>query len=272
MFDEVFKEDISDNEFSTIAIDNQCYFDDAIIERGEDYYRDDKVENVTKMGNVFVADVCGNECYTVRVVVDEDELLMSCNCPYDDNCKHEYATLLAIQDGKYSVEELKPFVDTHMIEFEDLIKKIPAEALKKYILSDSGLENVSFNMEDLERTFTEYVPKQEYDFYYNNLYNSFLLRDEPFELYDSYYDEIRKYIDSYDYIQAFNIIKSIIEVSHDLDVDIVSYLPELGMYFRISYRKASKEDKKIMEKYIMSLILNQYYNNLYLEDMINHLN
>ena len=127
-------------------------------------------------------------------------------------------------------------------------------------------------MEDLERTFTEYVPKQEYDFYYNNLYNSFLLRDEPFELYDSYYDEIRKYIDSYDYIQAFNIIKSIIEVSHDLDVDIVSDLPELGMYFRISYRKASKEDKKIMEKYIMSLILNQYYNNLYLEDMINHLN
>ena len=164
----------------------------------------------------------------------------------------------------YEEKELKPYVPAKKLSEEDLIKKIPAEALKKYILSDKGLANTDFDMDDLEKTFIEYVPKQEYDYYYNNLYNCYLLKDEFFELYDSYFDEIRTYIDASDYLQAFNVIKSIIEVSHDLDIDIVPDLPELGMYFRIAYRKASKEIKKEIEKYVMSLIFHQYYNNCYL--------
>lgn len=271
MFDEVFeKEDYTD--YSSIADQNRDYFSDSVISRGEDYYESGKVENVSLVGNVFVADVCGNDDYTVRVIVDDEETLMSCDCPYEDNCKHEYATLLAIQNGDYTEEELKPFVAENRMTVEELIKKIPAEALKKYLLSDNGIANTNFNLDDLEKTFVEYVPKQDYNYYYNNLYNSFLLRDEEYELYCSYYDEIRKYIDSEDYLQSFSIIKAILEVTHDLNIDIISDYPELGMYLRISYRKADTEIKKIIEKYIMSLVFHQYYGNCYLEDMIVHIN
>lgn len=272
MFEEVFeKEDYTD--YASIADNNKDYFSGSIIARGEEYYEDGRVVNVSLVGNMFVADVHGNsDDYLVRVINDEDETLMSCDCPYEDNCKHEYATLLAIQNGDYVEEELKPYVAENRMSEEELIKKIPAEALKKYLLSDSGLANTKFNLDDLEKTFVEYVPKQDYDYYYNNLYNSFLLRDSAYELYLSYYDEIRKYIDNEDYLQAFNIIKAIIEVTHDLDIDIVSDYPELGMYLRISYRKADDEIKKYIEKYIMYLVLHQYYSNCYLEDMIVHIN
>ncbi|MBR6948717.1 MAG: hypothetical protein IKH54_00850 [Bacilli bacterium] len=271
MFDEVFEKN-EDDLLNNIACDNACYFSDEIISRGEKYYDEGRVSKVTKLGNVFVASVSGSDDYTVRVVANDSETLMSCDCPYEDNCKHEYATLLAIENNDYEEKELRPYVPAKRLSEEDLIKKIPAEALKKYILSDRGLANTDFDMDDLEKTFIEYVPKQEYDYYYNNLYNSYLLKDEFFELYDSYYDEIRLFIDSTDYLQAFNVIKAIIEVSHDLDIDIVPDLPELGMYLRIAYRKASKEIKKEIEKYVMSLIFHQYYNNCYLEDMIVHMN
>lgn len=271
MFEEVFNEE--ENEFVNIADENRCYFDDQIIARGEKYYEDGKVGNVKKLGNVFVSDIYGSDKYTVRIMVDEeDEIYMSCDCPYEDHCKHEYATLLAIQNGDYEEKELKPYIVEKSLRLDELIRKIPAEALKKYILSDNGMKNTCFDMDDLEKTFMDYVPKQEYNYYYNNLYNSCLLRDDEASLYDSYFDKIRDYIDAADYEQAFYIIKSLIEVTHDLDIDIVSDYPELGMYLRISYRKADKEVKKIIEKYIMSLIFDHYYNNCYLEDMIININ
>ncbi len=270
MFEEVFDEEKDD--FSTIATDNSSYFNQKIIDRGEECYYSGGVTNVTRLGNIFVADVVGSDDYTVRVSISDDEILMSCDCPYEDNCKHEYATLLAIQNAEYNEKELKDFVPENKLKLDELIRKIPAEALKKYILSDHGLASISFDMNDLEKTFAEYVPKQEYNYYYNNLYNSYLLRDDFLNLYYSYFDEIKKFIDTNDYEQGFNIIKAVIEVTHDLDIDIISDYPELGMYLRICYRKASKEVKKIIEKYIMSLIFNQYYNNCYLEDMIVHIN
>ena len=97
-----------------------------------------------------------NSFYKVKLIKnDEDETLMSCDCPYEDNCKHEYATLLAIQNGDYIEEELKPFVAENRMTEEELIKKIPSEALKKYLLSDSGLANTRFNLDDLEKTLID---------------------------------------------------------------------------------------------------------------------
>lgn len=272
MFDEVFDDEREEYDYSTVAEDNINSFSNVVVSRGEEYYEDGKVSEVTKLGDLFVSEVCGTEDYTVRIVINDEETLMSCDCPYEDNCKHEFATLLAIQNGNYTEEELKPFVKENRLTVEELIKKIPAEALKKYLLSDSGLANTDFDLEDLERTFIELIPKQEYDFYYNSLYNSYLLKDDVFNLYDSYYDEIRKYIDAEDYEQAFFIIKAILEVTHDLDLDIVSDYPELGMYLRITYRKSDNQIKKHIEKYIMYLVLHQYYGNCYLEDMIVHIN
>ena len=90
-----------------------------------------------------------------------------------------------------------------------------------------------------------------------------------------HYFLIQKLLDIYQisfYEQAFYIIKSIVEATHDLNIDITNDYPELGMYLRISYRKADIEVKKIIEKYVMKLVFNQYYDNCYLEDMISNMN
>lgn len=276
MFEEVFNnEDLEEEyleEYDNIAEMYEEVFSPEVVKRGEEYYYDGLVQDVVKLGDLFIADVEGSEDYTVHVHVLDNNIEMSCTCPCEFECKHEYATLLAIENGKYEEKELKPFVDQEKISVEEIIRKIPAETLKKYILSDVGKDNVAFNICELEKTFNEYFPKQSYDYYYNNLYNSYLLRDSFYELYDSYYEDIRKNIDSACYEEAFNIIKAIVEVSHDLELDIIEDMPELGMYLRISYRKADKEVKKVIEKYVMYLIFHQYYNNCYLEDMIININ
>ena len=56
MFDEVFEKD--DNfVINNIACDNEDYFSEEIISRGEQYYDEGRVTKVVKLGNVFVANV-----------------------------------------------------------------------------------------------------------------------------------------------------------------------------------------------------------------------
>ncbi|MBQ8131910.1 MAG: hypothetical protein IJ193_05410 [Bacilli bacterium] len=246
------------------------YFSDVIIDRGEAYYQDGRVTSCTKLGDLYVANVRGSVDYTVRIQQDGDELVMSCSCPYDGNCKHEYATLLAIDNEDYDIKELKPYIARNDIEVKDLMKKIPADELKKYMINHS--DGYVFDMDLLEKEFMKYMPKQEYDYYYNNLYNRFLLEDDAWEEYDHYIDSLRRLLECGNYEEAFYIIKSIVEIGHDLDLDIIHDYPTLGMYLRIVYRKSEKSFKKVIEKYIMDLVFHQYYDNCFLEDMIVHIN
>ena len=267
MFQGVFK---SEEPIEELWNEYDKYFDETIIERGEAYYQDGRVIHCTKLGDLYVAKVEGSEDYTVRIQQNGNELDMSCDCPYEGNCKHEYAVLLAIDNEEYDIKELKPYIARNDIEVKDLIKKIPAEELKKYMVDNT--DGYYFDIESLEKEFIKYVPKQEYDYYYNNLYNKFLLEDDPWDEYDKYIDSLRRLLDSGNYEEAYYIIKTIIEVSHDLDLDIIYDYPELGMYLRIVYRKSNKSFKKVIEKYIMTLIFARYYDNCFLEDMIVHIN
>ncbi len=78
-------------------------FRNIIIKRGEDYYKDDKVSDIMKNNNTYTSYVYGtdiNDLYEVTIKTDDKGNLieMNCTCPYEDNCKHEYATILNIQN------------------------------------------------------------------------------------------------------------------------------------------------------------------------------
>ncbi len=262
-----------DSGYESIVDDNQCLFDEVAVTNGQQCYDDHCVKEVLKLDNVFVADVLADDLYTVRVFDDDETgLIFSCNCGCDGNCAHEYAVLLAIQNGRYVDEQLRPYVDKITVSLHELIGKIPADQLKKYLQSVDCDDCLCIDKEQLENAFIQYVPKQSYDYYYNNFYNHYLLKEDICTIYNDYFSEIKKYVDCKDYEQAFYIIKSIVEVTHDLNIDITNDYPELGMYLRISYRKADIEVKKIIEKYVMKLVFNQYYDNCYLEDMISNMN
>lgn len=81
-------------------------FADMIIERGKDYFENQMIHNCEKINSTYIAYVQGTDFsteYKVVISINKDNEItnMECNCPYQNNCKHEYATLLHIR-SKYN--------------------------------------------------------------------------------------------------------------------------------------------------------------------------
>ena len=78
-------------------------FPSVIISRGKEYFKDKMVYNCIKNDDIYTGYVQGSnpsDEYRVSISVDEHDNIksMSCTCPYEANCKHEYATILYIRN------------------------------------------------------------------------------------------------------------------------------------------------------------------------------
>lgn len=85
--------------------DFEIHIDEMILERGYDYYENDRVISVEeKESNVYEAKVKGSELYTVEVELDDETNIVDtlCDCPYvmGKYCKHQVAVFFALQDMK----------------------------------------------------------------------------------------------------------------------------------------------------------------------------
>lgn len=270
--DECNYENTSDEDLNE-AIDYEMEnFEYQIKSRGKDYYENNHVLSIIRNGNEFIAKVKGSEDYEVKVDYDEEdeEIYYDCNCPYEFPCKHEYAVLLAIKNKEYSEVELKEPIKRKELTVEQLIELIPAEDLKEYMLSIYGRDYVCFETEHLEEHFRKYLPRQTYEYYYNNLYNSLVI-DGYQEL--KYISIAKDLINCGEYQEAFYAIKAIIEASNDVGIftkwdDLINQFPTIAMYLRIIYRKGDANVKSNINEWIKILEENNYYNSLYLEDAI----
>lgn len=74
-------------------------FSQKIIQRGYDYYEEGRVRYVVKDGDLLYGTVRGGFDYYVKVDLGKRETV--CNCPYDDNCKHAVALILAYKNQEY---------------------------------------------------------------------------------------------------------------------------------------------------------------------------
>ena len=260
------------NELCEI-IDN--YIDDfeyQIKNRGKDYYEKGNIVSLVRDGNTFISKIDGRERYEVEINFDdEDEFLYyNCTCPCDFPCKHEYAVLLAIKNKEYNAVELKPHVLKKELTIQKLIELIPAEDLKEYMLSEEGKDYVCFEVEHFENHFSKYLPRQTYEYYYNNLYNSLLL-DGYTKI--EYINIARSLINGGEYQEAFYAIKSLVEAANDVKVlnkwnELIDQMPSIGMILRIIYRKADNNTKSNIDEWLEILKENNYYNSLYLEDIV----
>jgi len=70
------------------------------FERGRDYYRQDRIEELDIDGDEISATVRGSHLYDVTVDLSDDTIQTRCSCPYDysGDCKHIVAVLLAVDD------------------------------------------------------------------------------------------------------------------------------------------------------------------------------
>ena len=78
-------------------------FEPQIKIRGMDYYSKNMVYSLNKSLKKYIAFVQGSEFgkeYEVNIIMNEENKVqkMECNCPYLNNCKHEYAVILCIRD------------------------------------------------------------------------------------------------------------------------------------------------------------------------------
>jgi hypothetical protein len=72
-----------------------------VFKRGEQYYKDGLVEKVVldQISNRVLSEVEGTELYQLEFYLEDGALYATCDCPYDDVCKHMVATLLHIVRG-----------------------------------------------------------------------------------------------------------------------------------------------------------------------------
>ena len=247
-------------------------FNSQIKYRGKAYYDNDNVFLIIKNKNNFIAKVYGSTKYEINIIIYPEDKLLSyiCTCPCDFPCKHEYAVFLAIKNHEYIEKELKPFINKQEITFQKFIEKIPAKDLKSYILSEEGKENVSFEENHLKDYFISCLPRQSYEYYYNNLYNNIVLKNE---VNLKYINISKSLLNNGEYQEAFDIVKSIIEAANDTEIlstweELTNCLPVIGMLLRIIYRKANNETINDINIWINKLEKNNYYGSLYLEDTI----
>lgn len=247
-------------------------FNSQIKYRGKAYYDNGNVFLIIKNKNNFIAKVYGSSKYEINITIYPEDKLLSytCTCPCDFPCKHEYAVFLAIKNHEYIEKELKPFINKQEITFQKFIEKIPAKDLKNYILSEEGKENVSFEENHLKDYFISCLPRQSYEYYYNNLYNNIILKNE---VNLKYINISKTLLNNGEYQEAFDIVKSIIEAANDTEIlstweELTNCLPVIGMLLRIIYRKANNETINDINIWITKLEKNNYYGSLYLEDTI----
>lgn len=270
-----FKTDLSNpNNEKNILKNCEKDFYQEIKNRGVEYYHNNKIQSLQKNKNHYYAKVQGsdNNIYDVEIIIDLFEINYKCNCPCSYPCKHEYATILAIHNHEYTKINLKPKIKEENPNIKKIIKRIPASKLKAYLLSSQSKNKVFFEEKSFKNFFSEYYPYASYDFYYNNLYNILLLNQDDNQLINDYLSKAQNYLENQNYKQVIKIITAIINAYRDnkcLKSDIlINNLPKIGMYLRITLRKCNQNDKKNIKLWLKELEENNYYKNIYLEDII----
>lgn len=240
-------------------------FNETIKKRGLDYYKENKVIYCQKIHNKYIAKVYGSYDNNYKVIIEfvGNTLNLSCTCPCEFNCKHEYATLLAVKNHEYQTVKLKKEINKYRETLYNEIQKIPANELKEYF--SKNLSNlVNFNKNDFEETFSKYLKGQSYNYYYNNLYNTIITNENYSLLIYKYKDDIINRLVGHNYRDAFNIIKAIINAFIDTDkinsIDVFKTIESLSSYQYLIVKEANFkliQDIKSWYKYIKR---NKYFN------------
>ena len=250
-------------------------FAPQIINRGIAYYNEGKVLKCFKTSDGYISKVrgsYGNE-YVVKITSSEDGYSMTCNCPYSENCKHEYSTILAIENKKFKEIKLLPEEDEEN-SLVEILNSVPSKELKKYLILKAELEEIEYiDEEDIKTFFYKYIPKISKYGVYSKLYNRFLIEGYEREVLEKQFDIIRKNVDVKDFHYVFVLVTAIIDAICDSKVDISSELLmdiylKLGIFIRIAYRKGNNETKQDIEIWRKKYLDNDSNGDVYLEDML----
>ncbi|MCL2520080.1 MAG: hypothetical protein FWE37_03610 [Spirochaetaceae bacterium] len=124
-----------------MTLDNfENYFSAIVLQRALGYFEAGKVSSFEEEAKgQWLAEVDGNEIYTVKVIFDNDKIVtLTCDCPDDLNrhCKHVGALLFALREEKANASR-KPKA-AKKIKLETELPKLSKEELIEILLNFAG--------------------------------------------------------------------------------------------------------------------------------------
>lgn len=126
----------------------ETYFQKRILDRGYDYYFDDRVEDLRINSNRIKAVVNGTDFYHVEIKLNGNKIIgMSCDCPYaqdDHNCKHMAAVLY-----EWQLRVTRPEIDS-----SQLVEDASEEDVRLFLVQ------VLDDNPSLVETFKQYTQKE----------------------------------------------------------------------------------------------------------------
>ncbi len=101
----IWNEESNEEDLNLEIFDDKIddLFESQIKIRGKDYYHKQMVYSCNETSNKYIAFVQGSDFakeYEVKIEKNENGRIKSitCNCPYPNHCKHEYATILYLRN------------------------------------------------------------------------------------------------------------------------------------------------------------------------------
>ena len=126
----------------------ETYFQKRILDRGYDYYFDDRVEDLRINSNRIKAVVNGTDFYHVEIKLNGNKIIgMSCDCPYaldGHNCKHMAAVLY-----EWQLSATHPVIDN-----SKLVKEASEEDVRSFLIQ------VLNDQPSLVETFKQYTQNE----------------------------------------------------------------------------------------------------------------
>lgn len=199
----------------------ETYFQKRILDRGYDYYFDDRVEDLRINSNRIKAVVNGTDFYHVEIKLNGNKIIgMSCDCPYaldGHNCKHmaavlyewqlrvthpEIDSLQLVEDA--SEEDVRSFLIQVLDDNPNLV-----ETFKQYTQNEFSLTTM---IDDLEGVCDSYSNGYHYiDYEFSR------------DFCDNYEDAVDKWLDVLkkrdQYSLAFRFLLKAYEVFYKLDIE-----------------------------------------------------
>lgn len=211
-------------------MDWRRYFKAHILERGLNYYTQDRVSSFEVSSNHLSARVTGTEDYLIEAQLEAEQLIaLSCDCPYaaeNNFCKHMAAVMYAYEnqyDSSINSQAYKSVEDYVLNADENSVRLFLTEILRK----DSNL------FKQFVVSLGEPITKVDMDRYSNelrNIFSDYLYPDEFIDYYKSwdFSSDLSHYMtkiieklllkNGY-YEEAFKLIKQIFVELLELPID-----------------------------------------------------
>lgn len=154
----------------------ESYFQKRILDRGYDYYFDDRVEDLRITPNRIKAVVYGTHPYHVEIKLNGNQIIgMSCDCPYAEdghNCKHMAAVLYewerdathpVIDNSKLVKEASEEDVRSFLIQVLDDDSSL-VETFKQYTQNEFSLTTMIDDLEGVVDSYSDEYHYIDYEF------------------------------------------------------------------------------------------------------------